>query len=725
MARLSLLGGVTLQGDDGATLPLAARRHPVTLLALLATAPLRTISRGKLTGLLWPESPDSKARSRLGTCVHQVRQHTGAGVLRSLGGELRLDCELLECDVCAFEDALDAGRTEAAVAIYRGPLLDGFRLPGGVELEQRIERERARLRRRFRSALEELADRAEERGEVATAAELWQRLFDDDPYDSRVAHRLMLARAASGNRAAALRVADRHADLLAAEVGTEPSSPVQELAAGLRRGEEPPGEGSEPGSPGAPRSVAVLPFQSLGEAAEARVLAEGLHGDLLTELSRLPSLLVISRSSVRRYRDAPPGVREVARELGVGAVVEGEVQQSGDRVRLRVQLVDAERDVHLWAERYDRRLGEQDLFTLQSELTREITRALETELSGGERERLGTPATTDLEAYRLYVSGRVHLEQRSPAGMRRAAELFRQATERDGAYAAAWAGLASTLGLRVSYYQVRPEAALDEALKAARRALELDPDLAEAHVGIGLVRYGRPDGPGPRDAFRRAIALRPGYAEAHALLSYLYLTLGHDEEAIGPMERAARLDPLSPEPLWGLAWLASMHGAGSVEEALRHVRRAEDLSPGYAEAYELEGQILALAGRLDEALPALRRGLELAGDGARPRHLSSLLYAHVLAGEAERAEAALGELEEAGSDFYLGKALAALGRTDDAFRHLRRARWDHPGTCAYLRYEPALEPLRADPRYGEIITEVNVLWGLTPEGRMPGEPDGG
>ena len=246
---LHLFGGAALRDETGAPVSgPAARRHPLALLALLATAPARTMGRSKLAGLLWPESPESRARRRLNSCVHRIRQGLGDDAVLSVGDELRLNTDLVECDVHRFESALEAGDHQRAVELYEGPLLDGFFLKGASEFEKHIERARDRLRTRYLEALEALAEEAAAAGDPSDAARWWRERAQAAPYDSRVTLRLMEALAAAGNRAEAIQVATTHRRLLQDELGASPDPAVEDLAERMK--EAPPtGVTSPPTSP--------------------------------------------------------------------------------------------------------------------------------------------------------------------------------------------------------------------------------------------------------------------------------------------------------------------------------------------------------------------------------------------------------------------------------------------------------------------------------------------
>lgn len=719
MPYLKLLGAALLETDDGSGVGQLTRRHPLALLALLASTPSHRLTRGKIVGLLWPDSPHDRARSRLNTCVFHARGAVGDGILVSSGDELILRREPFRCDVWYFRKALETDRPAVAVEHYAGPFLDGFYLPDSPRFEKWVDQERARLRNGYHGALEALASEAEERGDPGTAARWWQERFHDDPYDARVTVQLMDALLAQGKRAAALLAGQEHARRLEEDLGLEPGADVLDSLDRVQRAPGRPISSSAEGSPEPPRdSIAVLPFGSVGMSEDVEDFAVGLHADLLTDLSRIPYLVVISRTSVLPYRDTKRSLKEIGSELGVKNVLEGEIQQAGSRVRLRVQLIDAESDAHVWAERWDRELSAENLFEIQSELTREIVARLESELAGSGRERSERRPTTDLEAYRRYVTGRLHLEQRTMASMERAIDLFREAIERDERYAAAWAGLAEALALLVSYQHVPAEPSLEEAERAAGRALELDPSLPEGHSALGLTHGLCRRGPNAIRSFYRAVELRPGYAHALSSLGVALGPLGFWEEGMLHLERAARLDPGSPEVHYCLGERYVLPGS-SIDDCMTHVRRAQELSPGYAVAFLLEGRILADGGRPESALYPIRRSLELATEPTRPRHLYSLARALSATGRTDEARRTLREIEEASVAFFEGATLAVLGHMDGAFDRFEHADWT-PLHTYHLRYDPALRRVREDPRFPELVRKVNRSWGLAPDGTLPG-----
>ena len=464
------------------------------------------------------------------------------------------------------------------------------------------------------------------------------------------------------------------------------------------------------------RSVAVLPFDNLSGSAEAEPLANGLHDDLITALSKVAGLTVISRTSVRGYRGTDMRLPQIARELNVGTIVEGGVQSAGGRVRLNVQLIDARRDGHLWAETYDRQLSTENIFEIQSELAKRVVESMHAELTGRDRSRLEERPTDDLDAYRLYAEGLTGLDSRTEEGLRHALDRFKRAVERDPRYAPAWARLAEALLLSGFYvYELPDDAPEPEA--AARRAVEMDPGLPEAHTALGIVHALRHEGLAAVRELERAVELGPSDAEAHIWLAWVHLVLGRAENALRTARRGADLNPHAPAVRVYLAeaWLAN----GEAGEALKEARRAREIQPGYGLAHFTEGVALYELGRPGEAESALAEAMRLVPPRGTPSHAevrAVLALVQVAAGDRAAAREQLARIEsesEGGEDgFPIGLIHAALGEMDRAFVEFGRVqRWESPAT-ELIRYcfPEVLGSLRRDPRYEELLRDVDRGW---------------
>jgi TolB-like protein len=292
-------------------------------------------------------------------------------------------------------------------------------------------------------------------------------------------------------------------------------------------------------------SIAVLPFENRSRAADDVFFVDGIHDDILTQLSKVSALRVISRTSVERFRKSDLSMQEIAKQLGVRSILEGGVQRSGDRVRINVQLVDAPTDAPVWAETYDRELIAPNIFAIQSELATAIAGELKASLTPAEQARASVIPTQSLEAWEAYQRGRQRLATRNTAAIRDAEGHFRKAIAHDSTFALAWDGLADTLVLQ-AYYGSRPKnERLTDAEQAVTRALTLEQNLAEGWASAGVIAYQRLDLEHAEQMLRGAIALNPNYAPAHHWLSMTLTDLGRRREALAMAESAVMLDPLS------------------------------------------------------------------------------------------------------------------------------------------------------------------------------------
>ncbi len=446
---------------------------------------------------------------------------------------------------------------------------------------------------------------------------------------------------------------------------------------------------------------------------KTNAFTEGIHGGVLTLLSSVSGLDVISRTSVMRYRTPEKSLPAIARELGVAWVLRGEVQETADQVQVNARLVNARTDRQVWAESYRRELTAANLFQIQAEITRQIARALETRLSPQEERRVERTPTESLDSYRLYAQGRVQLDQRTEQGMRRALDYFQRAIARDSSFVLAWVGVADGLALLYDYGYEDADSVLPRAEDAVRRALELNPESAEAHASLGLLHSVRQEGPEAVRQLRRAIEFRPSYAEANNWLSWVQQLLGHPKEALESAKRAVELDPLSPEAIsnLSLSYLAN----GESEEALAEARRVRELQSDWATGAFYEGLDLYHLGRFTEAKSVLRN-LSVPWAGSGP--LATLALAHVAYGDSAGARELLARIEGAADPFAAGLVYAALGEDEDAFDAFQRVdRWsDWPTLSVRYFYPDVWGPLQDDPRYEELVREVDRAWGLEPGG---------
>jgi serine/threonine-protein kinase len=457
-----------------------------------------------------------------------------------------------------------------------------------------------------------------------------------------------------------------------------------------------------------PKAIAVLPFKNLSNTPDAEPFAAGLHDDLVTELSRASALTVISRTSVEGYRGSKKTVHQIGRELGAGTIVEAGIQKAGERVRLNVQLIDARSNVHLWAERYDRRLSLENIFDLQSELSARIMEVLQAKLTGDEDAKGGAQPTTDLEAYRQYSIGRALFVDRSADALKRAVAAFERAVERDPDYALAWAGLGLALVNLVDYGHIDSGDFLVRGEAAARRAIEIDPELAEAYSALGSLHSARREGRKALAAHERAISLRPSFAGAHQWRCWVSLLIGDPRTAVEAGRRAERLDPLDPEAKGNLAF--AHLGLGDDADALEVALGAVDQHPAFDYGRWVAGLALYRLGRSPEAREMLG-GMSEAWSSGWP--VTALGLERVESGDEDGARRVLARHVASGASFHAGLLHAALGETDAAFDEIRSVlpmKWDEALYVRYYEREP-LTAMREDPRWLDLIHDLDRGWG--------------
>jgi TolB-like protein/Tfp pilus assembly protein PilF len=350
------------------------------------------------------------------------------------------------------------------------------------------------------------------------------------------------------------------------------------------------------------RSIAVLPFENRSREADDQYFVDGVHDDILTQLSKLSALKVTSRTSVEQFQGARVGLREIAEQLGVATILEGGVQRVGDRVRINVQLIDARTDAHLWAESYDRKLSADNIFAIQSEIASSIAHALRTTLTPLEHERLAVIPTRNLDAWKDYQLGRRRLEQRNSAALGEAAVFFQKAIDRDPDFALAYAGLAETLQVQMYFSALPRKAVMSRADMAVAKALALDRNLGGAHATAAALSHARREFSKAEAGFHKAIELDPNYSTTRLWYGFLLMRLGRFPESQRQMELAAELDPLSSRAQSMVA--SSLGRLGRLDEALQRLDRAVEIDPSVAISYSIRGTILSLGlNRWDAAIP--------------------------------------------------------------------------------------------------------------------------
>lgn len=458
-------------------------------------------------------------------------------------------------------------------------------------------------------------------------------------------------------------------------------------------------------------SVAVLPFENVGGDPDTEYLSEGLTNHLINRLSRLPHLKVIGRASVSRYKGKNPDVRDVGRDLGVGAVLTGRVTQHPEGFSVAVELTDTRDRSQIWGTSYDRRSSE--LITAYEQLAEEVAANLRSEISPDDRAQLARRDTTDPEAYRLYLRGRYLSNERTAAALRKAIEYFQEAIARDPRYALAYAGLADVHSTMASAYnkRVSPTAARVHAKGAALRAVEIGPELSETHASLGqtLMQFDW-DWPSAQRELDRAVEIDPGNGAALHTRSHLALALGMFEASGRDSFRALDNDPASV--MLSIHLGEHLHLSRQFEAAVAQYHKALELNPNHPNARPLLALVYEQQGRYPEAIAELEKAAGFFEGTSRVRGPLGRLYG--LAGRETEARALLAELERErqGPSYIAADDIAAihagLGETDLAFEWLQRACEERGAALVNLKVEPAFDRLREDPRFQQLLRCVGL-----------------
>jgi len=452
-------------------------------------------------------------------------------------------------------------------------------------------------------------------------------------------------------------------------------------------------------------SLAIVPFVGGDGGESTELLAQAIPESVTQALSQLRGVRVIAASTMARYRDARVDPQRVGREVGVRAVMTGTLLRQGEDLQVTAELVDVSDAKVLWSERYRR--GAADVFAIQDEISQEIVKSLRLRLSPAARSRLARRTTGNVEAYELYIKGRYHWNKRDEPAFAEAIACFRRAIEKDPGYALAYSGLADCYALEsaTEYGIVEPAAAMPKARAAAQRALEIDPDLGEAHASLGLVLWLYDfDRDGAEREFRRAIALNPGYASAHQWYAEMLVELGRWKSARSEIARAGQLDPLSLAIATDLGLLA--YYERDYQTAIRQYRSTLALEPSFGQAHLALGLAYLAAGQTADAVSIFEGIRRLAGDS--PPALAALGYAYGIAGRRDDALALLGELQALARErfvlsYYVAGIHLGLGDHDQAFALLERACAERASELGTLKVDPVFDPLRKDARFQELL----------------------
>ena len=452
-------------------------------------------------------------------------------------------------------------------------------------------------------------------------------------------------------------------------------------------------------------SVAVLPFENASGDPAIEYLSDGISESLINTLSRLPALRVISRRSAFAFKGKKLNPKEIGRQLGVDALLLGTLAQRGSDLAITAELVSVRDDTQLWGEKYARHMN--DLLRVEGEIAATIARTLRRQLSGEEKAKLVRGAAADPEAYRLYLKGRDFLVGNQQE-MDKSVDYFQQAVARAPDYAVAHAGLAEAYSRQAFLRGSDRAEPASKARAAVNRALELDPDLAEAHTALGLVHFYFEWGWAAAEAeFRRGVELNPGSGAVQQAYGWFLTAMGRLDEGLAQSQKAAELDPLSTGPVHDIA--INYLVRGDLEQAAVHFRRAIDIDPNWTWGYIKLGRTLARQKKYPEALAQAEIAERRIAGGAAALSRSWLGATYAICGETARARQKLAELHALAEKQYVDPVTFAdvhicLGEVDEALRWYEKAFEDRTPNMAYASIMPRIDPgLAGNTRYEAIV----------------------
>ena len=459
---------------------------------------------------------------------------------------------------------------------------------------------------------------------------------------------------------------------------------------------------------GREKSIAVLPFSNLSPEKEQEYFCDGLSEEIINALSHIRELRVAARTSAFAFKGKDIDIREVGEKLNVGAVLEGSVRKSGERLRITAQLVNVEDGYHIWSGQFDREM--KDIFDIQEEISLTIVDHLKLKLLKGEKEKIIKRHTEDHEAYESYLKGLYFWKRRYERGLQKSLQYFQLAAEKDPGYALPHVGIADAYGILGVYSFMPPHQAYPRARAAANKALEIDPELGEVYASLGWIAmwYDR-DFPVAESHFLKAIQMRPDYPEAHMWYGNLLFCTGRFDEAVREMRKGKELEPLEPAPATHVGW--ALYFARRFDESIEELNKVVASDPEFSLPYMWQSANFLAKKMYGEAIAAIRKFVELTGEAVIG--VSILGAAYGSAGMTDEALRILGRLDELSKDRYVGSLYRALvwiglGEKNKALEDLEKAYLERESAMAFLKVWPIFDSVRSEPRFQALLKKMNL-----------------
>ena len=455
-------------------------------------------------------------------------------------------------------------------------------------------------------------------------------------------------------------------------------------------------------------SLAVLPFANMSADKENEYFCDGLSEEIINALSHVRELRVVARSSAFAFKGKEIDIREVGGKLNAGAVLEGSVRKSGERLRITAQLINVDDGYHLWSGQFDREM--KDIFNIQEEISLTIVDHLKLKLLKGEKEKILKRHTDDPKAYELYLKGLHFWRRRYERGLQKSLQYFQLAAEKDPGYALPHVGIADAYGILGVFGFMPPHPAYTRARAAANKALEIDPELAEVHASLGWIAmwYDR-DWQVAENHFIKAIRMKPDYPEAHLWYGNLLVCTGRADESIQEMRKGKELEPLEPAPPTHVGW--ALYYARRFEESIDELRKVVASDPEFSLPYVMLSANFAAKEMWGEAIEASQKFVELSAGSVFA--LSALGATYGAAGMKDEALRILERLDGLSTDRYVGPIFRALvwtgvGEKNRALEYLEKAYEERDSFMAWLKVWPSFDSLRSEPRFKELLKKMNL-----------------
>lgn len=699
-----------------------SRPQATLLLKLLALDPKHQLHRQQLIDAIWPDLDPESGAANLHKIIHLARRAlepkltSGANsqfiVTSRQQVQLRSPGELW-VDVQEFERLSDraiqsgiASDYEEALRAYGGDLLDEDRYADWCA------QKRAQLRTIHERLLTELGRVYTTLHQHERAIKQFETLVAAAPSNEDAHRALMTLYVLVGRRSQALEQFRRCCDAVRTELDTQPEEATLQLHRRIVNREIqplPPSQRTQ-ATDKSIDAIAVLPFENETGDPSLEYLSTGIADSLIKNLSQVPGLRVLAYSTVSRYKLPEVKPRKLGRELDVQALITGRIDRVDNTLVIATELVHTSDGSRLWGEQY--RSQQTGILAIQEEISREMAVKLRVRMAVQEQRLDVKHYTADPEAYRLYLKGRFHWNKRTSDGLTKAIEYFEKAIERDCFYALAYSGLADCYNLLSLYGVLPPKETMPKAKAAARKALELDSSLAEAHTSRAYTYlYFDWDWTAAERAFRRALAISPNYATAHHWYHEFLTAMGRFDEQMSEILLAQELDPLSLIINTDVGW--GLYYGRAYDQAIEQLLRTIELDSNFAVAHLILGLVYAQQKSLGAALSSVQRAVDLSGSTPSTLTVAVLGYIHALSGHKADAWKVVDRLEKLpgaryASDYCQAMVLAGLDDRSAACQRLERAVTGRYDRLIYLNVEPVFDSLRGDPRFRALTSTIGL-----------------